>query len=118
VHQHVPRPVDPPASSGSDLGAGANSLQAGQRRRCRLVRQLLVTGVAALLGFENEAISLVEIDTFAGCGAVAARLLDHALEDILIGFTIARSRFGTLYVQNIAKLGEKQRIIRSFLSTF
>lgn len=79
-HQHIPSPVRASASKWSRF-------KSGKFWRLRFIRELLVAGIAALFGFEDETITFVEVDPFIRGSAVAPCLPDHPFEDIIIGFT-------------------------------
>ena len=101
-HQHVPGAV------GTGTAAARGGIDSGKGRQ---VGELLVAGKAALLGFEHEAVALVEIDALGGDGAVAGLFLDDALEDVVVGLMGGGRRVRMGKTQEIAELRQEERII-------
>jgi len=110
-HQHVP---GAPGAAAAARGSG----HAGQRRRIRRIDQLLVAGKTALLGLENEAVALVEVDALVGSTAVTTVFAHGALEDIIVAFRRRRGRIGMRQSEEIAEFGEEQRVVRPLLPAF
>ncbi len=109
VHQqHVPRsPRVPPPES------------------LRLAEQVHVVGeflaaalLPALLGFENEATLLVEIDAARGECAVAVRLLHDPFEDVIVFFRRGGGRVGALHPEDVAQLRQEQAVVGALLAAF
>jgi len=106
-HQHVPGALGaaPPAR----LRLAAEQVD---RAGNRLVA---ARPLARLLGFEDKAIALVEVDAPIGDAAVAPGLLDHALEHVIVGFLLPR-RIGRGNAERGAKLGQEHRVVGPLLT--
>ena len=82
------------------------------------VGQLLgdLLALLALLGLQDEAAALVEIDaTVAEC-AVAVGLLDRALKDVVVEVGRRHGRCRARHLQNVAQLRQKQGVVRPLLA--
>ena len=65
----------------------------------------------ALLGFEDEAAALVEVDAAGAGGAVAVMKGDAALEDVGVVGVVGRGRVGPRNAEQIAELGEEELVV-------
>jgi hypothetical protein len=68
-------------------------------------------GLAALLGFENEVVLLVEIDEAAGEGAVGVADFDGFVEDVGVEVFDALRGLGAVDAEEVAELGEEELIV-------
>jgi hypothetical protein len=68
----------------------------------------------ALLGFEDEAAALVEVDAAEGLGAVRVDEHDAAFEDVGIGIVFLLRGLGAGDFEQIAELAEKEGVVGAF----
>ena len=104
-------------------GARRRALAAGQIVRfdrgeqvALLGNRLRGAGPVTLLGLQNEAAALVEIDPARSLRAVGLTKCHRAFEGVGVGFSFARGLFRSRRAQNIAEFGQEERVICPFLS--
>lgn len=108
AHQRIPL--------GAAARAGTGPLQWKIEADLPQFRQLRVP-LAALLGFEDEAAALVQVDIVGGIAAVFMAGNDAALENIGVVVLSLDRRFGLVHADQAAEFGQKQLIVRAFPAT-
>lgn len=99
AHQHVPAP----------FGRG------GRRSLVRLEQGRLVIALSrpGLLGFENEATALVEVDAQGGGEPLGLAPLHAALEDVIVGPSVVAGRVRTRQLKSFAEFRQEHLIVRA-----
>ena len=103
AHQHVPAPAGTPAAKHVRFG--------GRGRAGRQGDLLALPGPAALLGLEDEAAALVEVDPADLAVAVQVAAADGALEHIVVGLAARPGGIGVRQVEQVGQLDEEHRIV-------
>ena len=107
-HQYVPSAAGARLATLRRVGFG--------RKHIALSGDGLVAALpAALLGFEDEGAFAIEVDPADGVAIVAMMGYD-SLEDIIVAFARGARRIGMRQAEQVAKLDQKQAIIRAFLA--
>jgi hypothetical protein len=73
------------------------------------------TRLARLLGFQDKAVTFVEIDPAEPFGPVGGLASDGAFEDVVVLFGCCGGRGRAADTKNVAKLGQEQRVVGTFL---
>ena len=110
AHQNVPVAGDPaPAGPGQTLGL----------EHVLLARNgFVATLPPALLGLEDEAIALVEVDPLVGAALAALAPDDRALEHVVVELMRSARRIGPVDTQNVAQFAQEQRIVGALGTAF
>ena len=110
--EHGLVPARSVADGGTAAGAaGGEGYFGGRSSAVGVDRRVQRPGIAALFGFEDEAVTTVEVDVVGSGGSVEIAEVDDLVEDVGVGCVVGLGRIGAGETKEVAELGEEEGVV-------